>query len=142
MALELEDGKYLAFLATIDEEEKPHIYPIILIVLSKKIYFITMDNSSKTKEISMNPCVEILKPDEKNGKLSYLKIEGEAFRIFEKSTIENVLSESQYSFHDGPKLLQRKQLLTFELLPTEVEQLGHREMVTDNNTREWFNDNA
>lgn len=132
MGLELEDGKYHTFLATIDEDGKPHIYPIAMVVISQKIYFITRNNSSKTKQISMNPSVEILKPSKKRGDISYLKIEGEVFRIFEESIIENIVSEFQFPMKDQRNSNKSEQFLTFELLPTVVEQVEFNEIVMGN----------
>lgn len=43
-----------------------------------------MDGSRKTKEIAMNPCVDIVLPDIENEKLAYICCSGEAFRIFDE----------------------------------------------------------
>jgi len=80
----VKDGKHLAFLATVDEEGKPHIRPLICIVSAGKIYFSTKDGSRKAKEIAMNPCVDIVLPDIENEKLAYICCSGEAFRIFDE----------------------------------------------------------
>ncbi len=117
----LKDGKHFIFLATVDEEGKPHLRPITALVESGKIYFSTKDSSRKAKEIALNPCCEILIPNIENDKLSYLRISGEALRILEESLKNKIIENSGYNIQQYVPLKEADEILLYELLPTAAE---------------------
>jgi general stress protein 26 len=114
------DGKYLAFLATVDEEGLPHVRPIIGILAEKKLYFCARHGAEKTKEIALNPTVELIITKEKGEGRQYVRFTGEAFRIFDEKLVQDTLSGSGYSPDEYIRMGKDESVCMYELCPTKV----------------------
>ncbi len=134
----MNNNKYLCFLSTVDEEGKPHLRPITCIVYSGHIYFSTKDGSRKAKEISMNPAVEVLFPNIEEGKLGYIRVSGESFRIFEDSVREDILKELDHNLADYLHIKERDIILMYEILPNVVERFDPKEKTKTDVSQEFL----
>ena len=134
----MNNNKYLCFLSTVDEEGKPHLRPVTCIVCSGHIYFSTKDGSRKAKEISMNPAVEVLFPDIEEGKLGYIRVSGESFRIFENSVREDILQKFDHNLADYLHIKERDIILMYEILPNAVERFDPKEKTKTDVSQEFL----
>lgn len=116
------DGIYLAFLATVDEEAKPHVRPVMGILADGKIYFSTKESAQKTRQLALNPPIELLVPEQGESGLGYVRFSGEAFRIFDEHLIRAILTQVAYSparyIHMGPD----ETVSLYELIPIRVDR--------------------
>lgn len=116
------DGKYLSFLATVDEGGKPHVRPVIGILAERKIYFSTKAGTKKAREMALNPPVELLVPEQSANGLGYVRFSGEAFRIFEEALIRATLAHSAYSPKRYIHMGENETICMYELIPIKVYQ--------------------
>ncbi len=132
------DGKYLAFLATVDEEGRPHVRPVIGILAERKIYFSTKDGTKKTREMALNPPVELLVPEQSVKGLGYVRFSGEAFRIFEETLIRATLGHSAYSPAKYIHMSKDETSCMYELIPVKVDQYLPDEKRERDITKQFF----
>ncbi len=135
----LHDGKYLGFLATVDEIGHPHVRPIVCLVSEGKIFFSTKDGSRKAKEIAMNTSAEITIPVFVDEKFNYFRVSGKALRIVEESFIVERLTLSKYNPGEYIRMRESDITLMYELLPNQVEQYIPDEKREENITGKFFN---
>jgi uncharacterized pyridoxamine 5'-phosphate oxidase family protein len=116
------DGMYLSFLATVDEEGKPRVRPVMGILVERKVYFTTKTGANKAKEMALNPPVELLIPHPGAGVFGYVRFSGEAFRIFDGKFSQEILERFSYS---PDRYIQRgegEDICMFELIPIRIDQ--------------------
>ena len=116
------DGTYLAFLATVDEEGKPHVRPVMGIMEGRKIYFSTKAGAKKTMQVALNPPVELLVPEQRAEGLGYVRFSGEAFRIFDENLTRETLARSAYSPSSYIRMGEHEDICMYELIPIRVDQ--------------------
>ena len=114
------DGKYRGFLSTLDEEGQPHVRPIIGILAKRKLYFFAQAGSEKTKEIALNPAVEIIIMEEREEEWEYIRFTGEAFRIFDAQLVQDTLSGSGYAPETHNRIGKDESVCMYELCLTKV----------------------
>ena len=98
----------------------------------------------------MNPAVEVLFPDIEEGKLGYIRVSAESFRILEDSVREDILKELDHNLADYLHIKKRDIILVYEILPNVVERFDPKEKTKTNVSQEFlqsesekpgFNDN-
>lgn len=122
MDSDFSDGKYLSFLATVDEEGRPHVRPVIGIFSGRKIYFSTREGAKKTKEMALNPPVELLVPGQGEDGLGYIRFSGEAFRIFDENLIRATLTRFSYSPSTFVSMDADETISMYELIPVRIDE--------------------
>lgn len=127
MLKEMGDGNKIGFLATVDEQGKPHLRPLVCLLIGGKIYFSTVIGTRKTKEIAMNPWVEIVIPFIEDENLTYIRFSGEAFRIFEESAADEIIQQSGYHLDTFIKVPKNEPVVLYEMFPTHIEKLDAKE---------------
>ncbi|TET19227.1 MAG: pyridoxamine 5'-phosphate oxidase family protein [Candidatus Cloacimonadota bacterium] len=135
----LHEGKYLGFLATVDEIGHPHVRPIVCLVSEGKIFFSTKDGSRKAKEIALNTSVEITIPVCVDEKFNYFRVSGKALRILEENFIVETLTFSEYNPGEYIRMRESDITLMYELLPNQVARYIHDEKREENVTGKFFN---
>jgi uncharacterized pyridoxamine 5'-phosphate oxidase family protein len=138
MESDFSDGNYLAFLATVDEDGKPHVRPVIGILAERKIYFTTNEGAKKAKEVALNPPIELLVPEQGAGGLGYVRFSGEAFRIFDESLIRATMVRFAYSPSRYIHIKEDESVCMYELIPVRVDRYLTAERREKDITDEFF----
>jgi uncharacterized pyridoxamine 5'-phosphate oxidase family protein len=138
MLQEMRDRNMIGFLATVDEEGKPRLRPLMCMMMSGKIYFSTAVGTRKTKEIAMNPWVEIVIPFAEDDTLSYIRLSGEAFRIFDETVTNEIMEKSGYRLDSYITVLENESVILYEVFPTHVEKLHTKEKRLEDLTEDFF----
>jgi uncharacterized pyridoxamine 5'-phosphate oxidase family protein len=122
MDADFSDGKYFALLATVDEEGKPRVRPVVGLLISRKVYFSTKAAARKAREVASNPPVELLVLKQNEKGLGYVRFSGEAFRIFDEELVQEILSRSAYSPKQYIRIGDHETIALYEVIPTRIER--------------------